>query len=530
MMSIMILLSSLASLYFFRKRMLRYLRYFQQEQYLSGSYLKWYFSHFAFDKRFTALVAFSFFSHNLLILFLGTLFLSYCEEDPTKVGKIKLNLTQRARRLWKMSFFLLVVFLLPFSVLSAYDFKWFFLALFMAVQLLPLLFVVANFLLAPEEKRQQNRFFRQAAKKYREVAPFTVGITGSFGKTSTKHILGEMMNVCVGPTFWPEKGVNALMGVTRLIREKLNPLYTHAVIEMGAYRMGSIAKMISLTPVNAGIITAVKPIHLDRFGSLENVYRAKSELARALPEGGILVLNGDQEGPRRMKDEDFAKKLRVFLYGLESEKGDLFVAAKNLLITEKGTTFELLIKETSYACFIPLWGKAAVSNALAVVAMLVALEVSKEKIIAALANLDPIDNRLRVQKIDEATTYIHDAYNSNPEGFETALEVLAAVPGKRKILMTPGMIELGEFQGKENTRLASFAKEKADLTIFVGEVNRKFFEDGFKVNKEAKGTIAFVKDRSAAFAYFYAHKEEGDVLLMENDLPDLYEKNLAWSF
>jgi UDP-N-acetylmuramoyl-tripeptide--D-alanyl-D-alanine ligase len=202
----------------------------------------------------------------------------------------------------------------------------------------PLILVVSNALLDPYEKDLQEGFANEARKILSSVHPFVIGITGSYGKTSSKVILTDILN-SVSPTFTTPRSINSYMGVTREIRERMKPHHKYAVIEMGAYYTGSIKRMCSLTPPNAAIVTAVGAMHLERFGSQENVFKAKSELPEALPKDGILVINGDYDYCRKMGENH--KDKRVFVYGLDEEKGPVDALMYDIEPTEKGTNFAI---------------------------------------------------------------------------------------------------------------------------------------------------------------------------------------------
>jgi UDP-N-acetylmuramoyl-tripeptide--D-alanyl-D-alanine ligase len=296
------------------------------------------------------------------------------------------------------------------------------------------------------------------------------------------------------------------MGIVRSIREKLG-LHQYAVIEMAAYGKGSIRKLCQLTPPNSGIITGVGLAHLDRFGSEENIFEAKSELAEAVSD--LLVCNGDNIGSRRM-----AQKFNGILYGFNADC-DLFIS--DWVVSEKGTNYTFQWKGKSYPGITPLLGKTALSNIAGAFAMACSLGANPELVIGAIANLKPVENRLQLEKAN-GRIYLHDAYNSNPIGFEEALTVLQKLPAKKKILMTPGMIELSTKSDELHEMIGKKAAAICDHVLIVGKQNKASLTKG--VGKEKS---IFVKNRKEAFEKLGTLLEEGDAVLIENDLPDLYE-------
>ncbi|MFQ5729719.1 MAG: glutamate ligase domain-containing protein, partial [Waddliaceae bacterium] len=170
----------------------------------------------------------------------------------------------------------------------------------------------------------------------------------------------------------------------------------------------------------------------------------------------------------------------------------------------------------------PLLGKPAISDIAAAFTMACALGAQPEFVLGAIAHLKPVKNRLEIAKENEIT-YLNDAYNSNPEGFASALEVLSAIPAKKRILMTPGMIELaGQLQG-EHKRIGRKAAQVCDSAIIVGDTNRKSLTDGLRSGGMTSDKIVQVENRDRAFQELRERLQAGDAVLIENDLPDLYE-------
>lgn len=521
----------LAGAVFCVKRVFSYLRYFQQEQYLPPRFRLWYAGRRAFDRHGTAaalaaIAGTELFGWPCISSTLASLYLLWraaIEENPVKTGKLPLKMTDRAVRIAALSIaFVVVIELLVRTVQPTVSGMWVYqLVLF---QLIPALIVAANAALAPYEQKIQDGFRNEAIDILRRTAPYTIGITGSYGKTSTKSILAQILNTALAPTYWPPKGVNSLMGIVRDIRERFVPGTKFAVIEMGAFKRGSIKMLCEFAPPNAAIVTAVGLMHLERFGSPENIYLAKSELAQAVPQDGILVCNGDNSGARRMAAEH--KKATTLLYGLEREQGPVDAWFSDLRTTAEGTYFTAHWRGKSFEnCFTPQFGRPALSNILGAMTLACALGADPGSVLAVVRSLDAVDNRLQIERSGGIIT-LKDAYNSNPVGFSGALEILSDLPGKRKILVTPGMIELGEKQFEENRRVAELAAKKCNQVIVVSETNRPAWKEGLKNGGMEDEKIIFAADRTTALAKLREMMTEGDVVLIENDLPDLYEGNL----
>lgn len=542
-------LALVAAGYFHYRRTLRYLHIYQQEGYESWNFFNWFNESKAFDKRATAALLClilpvvlarawcgpGIFVAGWLIAFSTLLtVLALTEEDPRKAGKVKLKTTARANRILHVSQTLnavLLVSIFGFGVASGSYFE----AIvggfmILLVQAYPLILTAANTLLTPYEDGVQASFATEARAQLNKYNPFIIGITGSYGKTSTKHILAEVLNV-FEPAFTTPGSINTYMGITQQIRERLTEHHKFAVIEMGAYYLGSIRKLCRLTPPKAAIITGIGLMHLERFGGQDVIQQAKSELAQAVPDDGILVCNGDDLRCRKIA-EMYPKKTVLF-YGFESEKSKLHAYMHDVETDEAGSKFTINWNGRDYQGRTGLFGKPMLANVLASFTMACALGMKPELVLAAVANLKPEKNRLQPEKQvlkrpagqpPAQVVTLHDAYNSNPVGFAAALDVLHEMPGERKVLITPGMIELGEMQAAENTKAATRAAQVCDLVVLVGDTNKESLLGGLQSGGMAEGKWRHCSSMKDALQYVYGNYcTGGEIILVENDLPDRYE-------
>lgn len=544
-----------AAAFFFRRRVLRYLQFLQQEEYEGKRFVDWFWRNHAWDRR-ASYVSFVSAMCSLIacvsvgpalgavVSLLSSVWMylrARLEENPLTAGKLKLNMTERARRIFNAArdMFDLVLIVTSLAVVAlaphSYILPIFWIALLILIQTIPIFLCCANALLWPGERKLQERLAEEARVKARALHPTVVGITGSFGKTSTKVILSDILS-SVRPTFTTPRSINSYMGMTREIRERLRPEHEFAVVEMGAYYIGSIKRMCSLISPSAAIITAIGGMHLERFGSVENVLKAKSELAESLPESGILVVNGDNDGCRKIADAHKSK--RLFIYGLEPDRGHLDAIMTDICPGPKGTTFKIKFQGCQYNGSTQLLGKPMLSNLLAAFTMACALGVAPEMALAAIRGVKTESNRLELQKTSISSFLstvngtpprqgrvirLNDAYNSNPIGFAAALDVLQQMEG-RKILVTPGMIELGEKQNDENRRAAEKAASICDLVAVVGTTNRDALVAGLNEGGIDPACVREFSSMKEAFQFLATeYCNDGDVVLIENDLPDVYE-------
>lgn len=513
-----------AQLYLVWRRTLAYLRYFQQEGYEALRFLKWTNVRSLTDPAFWLSVVAAFLcAVNLgvaVALFIaGALLLGLAQPDPRRSGKIPLRLTWRATRVLAVTLVLLTAaWMWGAFFYSDRGLQGALIASAIVFATLPLVLIAANLVLMPYEGQVQRSYEADAMRRVRDVHPTIIGITGSYGKSSSKAMIAHLLQFHA-PTLAATGSINTLMGVTRHVREELANGHRFMVVEMGAFKTGSIRRLCQLTPPSAALITAVGDMHLERFGSLDEIVRAKSELAEALPDGGLLVVNADSPGALRIAKA--STRCRVLLYG-ETSSEMLATRVEHIRFSKKGTTFVLRTEAATYECFTPLLGRPIIMNLAGSLTLALALGVDPAVAVASLRTLKPVSNRLEV--VEEAgVTWVRDAYNSNQFGFRAALEVAAALPVTRRVLVTPGVIELGPQQFDVNRALSREASAVCDHTVVVAPTNREAFVVGHRdAGREPR--LVTVANRTEAFAWIKANIAEGDLVILENDLPDLYER------
>lgn len=523
-------LVALAQMFLAWRRTLAYLRYFQQETYYPLRFLRWTNVRSLTDPAFWTTLAAAWLSMHrpvlaAMVFIVCAVALGVLQPDPRHSGKIPLRLTWRARRvlvltlMWSFSAWALLA-----RLFIASDLQGAIVAAAIVLAIFPLLLILANACLAPYERHTQAGYEQDAIRRIAAVRPFIVGITGSYGKSSSKSMLAHLLQF-EGPTLAASGSINTLMGITRHIREELVHGHKFMVVEMGAFKTGSIRRLCQLTPPSAGLITAVGDMHLERFGSTDEIVKAKSELAQALPEGGLLVVNADSPGALRIAKA--STNCRVMLYGETSDE-ELATRLEDVRFTKAGTTFTLRTSAGSYTCFTPVHGRPIVLNLAGVFTLATALGLDPAVAVAAMRTLKPVSNRLEVVE-ERGVTWIRDAYNSNQFGFRAALEVAAALPVARRFLATPGCIELGPLQFDVNRALSREASAVCENTLVVSETNREAFVAGHRdAGREAR--LVPVANRAEAFRWIGQMVKEGDAVILENDLPDLYERaaGLFW--
>lgn len=379
--------------------------------------------------------------------------------------------------------------------------------------------IISDVLLIPVEKMIQQRYINDAKRILRSMPNLTiVGITGSYGKTSTKHylhrILSEKYDVIMTPGSF-----NTPMGVVRTVREYMKPYNEIFICEMGAKQKGDIREICDIVNPQMGIVTAVGPMHLESFKSIENVQATKFELVDALPSDGLAVINNDFE----MCANREVTNVPVVRYAVtDTENADY--KAVNVKYTPSGTSFTVIGPEGfELPLQTRLLGECNVSDILAAVCIAVALGVEKDKIRYAVSSIEQVEHRLSIKRTPGGVTIIDDAFNSNPAGSKMAVDVLSHFTDGKRIIVTPGMIELGPEQYNLNRNLGKEIGKNLDIAIIVGEYNRDALTEGVKTGGMSEDNIYIVDSFNEAQNVLAKMLTSGDTVLYENDLPDTFK-------
>lgn len=378
--------------------------------------------------------------------------------------------------------------------------------------LLPFVVLVANLVNKPIENAINNKFISEAENIIKSMPDLKViGITGSFGKTSVKYYLTKLLSSKYNVLMTPES-YNTTLGVVRTIREKMRATHEIFVCEMGARNVGDIKEICDIVHPDLGIITSVGPQHLESFKTIDNIKKTKFELANSLPESGTAFLNANDEN---IKSVGYSRN--NITYGVEA--GDY--SAFDLSLSQKGTTFKVKAPNGEIGEFTTkLIGKHNVQNITGAIAIAHSLNISMAQLSAPVKKLESVPHRLELSQRGNITI-IDDAYNSNPNGTKVALSTLAMFDGI-KIIITPGMVELGEKQDEYNFAFGENCSEVCDYIILVGKKQTDSISKGVRSKNYPEDKLIICDTINEAFEKLYAI-DSGDkqkIALLENDLPD----------
>ncbi len=379
----------------------------------------------------------------------------------------------------------------------------------------------SNILLGPVEKKINRKYYDEARVKLMGMRNLKIiGITGSYGKTSTKFIVHDILSdkfrVCKTPSSF-----NTLLGVVRTIREELKSTDEVFVVEMGARKRNDIKEICDLVRPNFGILTAIGNQHLESFKNIDVIKETKYELIKSLEGDKVAILNVDNEHVKDIVEKEKLNEMQheTVCYSLKYDEADYY--AENVRYTGTGAVFDLKLHDGSKTeISTRLLGLYNVYNVLAGIAVAHKLGMSLPEIQKAVLKVKPVEHRLEIIKTHQNITVIDDSFNANPEGTKEALEVLVRMEGNKKIIVTPGMIELGEKQYQFNLEFGERCARMCDYTIMVGHIQTKPMYDAFKNIGIPEDKYFVAKDLNEATEKLKGILAPGDVVLYENDLPE----------
>lgn len=380
---------------------------------------------------------------------------------------------------------------------------------------------IADIILMPVEWLNRRRYINDAKRILRSMPDLKViGVTGSYGKTSTKHYLARILSEEFDTLITPGS-FNTPMGVVRTIREQMKPYNQIFVCEMGAKQVGDIKEICDIVHPSIGIVTAVGPMHLETFKSIDNVCRTKFELVNSLPTDGFAAINNDSD-PCAARN---VNNVRAVRYGVTSKSGCDYYA-KDVHYTASGTSFVVKGPEgLEFDVKTQLLGEGNISDLLGAIVIALHLGMTPAKIRIAVAGIQPVEHRLSIRQIPGNITVIDDAFNSNPAGARMAADVLAHFKEGRRIMITPGMVELGARQAELNREFGEYigSDDRADVIIIVGQTNRDALVKGVKSTDFDTDNLIVVDSFTEAQQHLQPLLTPGATVLYENDLPDSFK-------
>lgn len=433
----------------------------------------------------------------------------------TKNAKKKIVFTSRVKRLY----FKLIVWQAIFIAFYKYPLFTITIAALLLV-LSPFTAMFINLINAPSEKGIRDYYIEDAKKILKSHKNLKIiGLTGSYGKTSTKYILGRILSEKYNVTITPGS-FNTPMGVVRTIRENLKAQDEIFIVEMGAKKLRDIKEICDIVHPTVGIITSIGPQHLNTFGNLENIITTKFELADE-------VLNNDGELYLNIDNEHIKQTLSKYNYkskGYSINNKDGAIRAENIVNTRHGSSFDIVFHDKKINVTTKLLGAHNVLNILAAVSVAIDFGISENEIIYSIGRLEPISHRLEMKPFLNGSILIDDAYNSNPQGAKEALNVLGSFSPMKRVVVTPGLVELGPMEYDYNVQLGEECALNSDEIILVGIMRSKPLLQGVNKMNFDQSKVHVVKSFNDAAIMLRSICDKNTVVLFENDLPDSYAR------
>jgi UDP-N-acetylmuramoyl-tripeptide--D-alanyl-D-alanine ligase len=338
-----------------------------------------------------------------------------------------------------------------------------------------------------------------------------IGITGSYGKTSTKEFLYTILKQKYSVLKTPES-YNTILGIAKVVDLELDETYDYFICEMGAYKRGDIKELCSLVNPTYGILTGINEQHILTFGSIQNTVAGKFELIDFVPDNGIAVVNIDN----KYIEEKIKEYTKPYIpYGFSAKEYTI----KDIFYHTNNTVFTLVLNGHEYKAETQLIGNSNLQNILAAATAAYHLGMKPAEIIAGIAKIQAVPHRLEIKELDRGLTIIDDAYNSNVTGFKEAVSLLKYFKNRPKVIVTPGIVDLGKETSVIHHELGSLIDEICDYVYLVGRNERTIaIESGMKNT----GKIIYLHSLSELWDKLAQLNLENPVVLLENDLPDNY--------
>lgn len=421
--------------------------------------------------------------------------------------KSKIKYTKRVKRYFCIYYVFTFVFymVLPLSNLNK---------LFFVSTMLVLIICVCHFLSCFVEMNIMNVFVFLAKRKIKGKK--IIGITGSYGKTSSKNIIYDMME-CLCNVSKSPKSYNTKVGIVKSIRENVNEFDEYFICEYGVDRKGGMNRLLKIVNPNIAVITEIGPQHLLTFKNIKNIINEKIKLVKALKKYEYAIINNDNKYLREIKKE---LQCKLITYGIKNNSD---IMAKNIEVSTRGSEFDLYVNDKYIdRISISLLGMHNVLNTLGAIGVLKSLNTDLSVIKKISKNIKPVEHRLELKHMD-GYKIIDDSFNANEVGFKNAIDILSFMK-EEKIVITPGIIEQGKNSEKTNYELGRYMANKVDEVILVDKnasaIKRGLLEEGFDSKK-----ITLNKNFLEAWDLLKKRKDkENKIILIENDVPCIYLK------
>jgi UDP-N-acetylmuramoyl-tripeptide--D-alanyl-D-alanine ligase len=384
--------------------------------------------------------------------------------------------------------------------------------------IVPFYIFIAAKITQPIERRVHQYYITQAQKKLARLSDLTViAITGSYGKTSTKFMIRDLLNERISVCSTPDS-YNTPMGICKVINNDLEAHHHVLILEMGARYEGNINELCDIAKPDIAVVTNVGVAHLETFGSQDAIAQTKSTLVQRLKSGGTAVLNADDKRVAAMAD--LRDDIEIVKTGLQNGS----IRGSEISYNHQGTEFTVSRGDKTESFQTQLLGAHNVQNMLLAVGVAARFDIRLKTMALAARRIKPVEHRLELKKEGDIFI-INDAFNSNPTGAKNAVEILSQFESGRRIIITPGMIELGDLEDEKNYVFGrQIGSADLDLAVLVGKERTSSIKKGIGKTDLPPNRVKVVNSLYEANELMRDYVQPGDVVLYENDLPDSFDE------
>lgn len=382
--------------------------------------------------------------------------------------------------------------------------------------------IAAHTLLIPLDRYLKNSMIRKATAKVAGMPNLKViGIAGSYGKTTMKEMVAAVLKRDYEVLQTPEN-INTPLGIATLVLEKLSSKTQVFVMEMGEHEPGDISDICRIAKPDFGIITGINEAHLERMGDIQRTIGTVFELA-GTPGDSPILMNADDRLVRESYKEHIGQHKPLF-YSSQGQKLSEYVSRNEKFHEDaSGNSFQLVRGSEEIRDFkTRLLGRYSIGTAMAAAILGREFEVPIAHIQTAIAELPPVHHRLEPVPNRNGVTVIDDSYNGNPEGVREAIHVLAGFSGRRRIYITPGLVEMGARSDEIHYNIGKELASAADKVILVRNSVTPQIAAGLKAAGFPEESIVFFENALEAHAGLGNIVRAGDAVLFQNDWPDNY--------
>ena len=396
--------------------------------------------------------------------------------------------------------------------------------------------IISVIIISPLDYILKQKIIKAAKNKIaKHQKLIIIGITGSYGKTTMKEAVAEIL----APKYKvlkTEENKNTPLGISQLILDKLNDKTEILIAEMGAYQQGDIKKLCEITKPDIAILTGINESHLERFGSIENTISAKFEVVKYAKENAKIILNADD----KLVTENYKQQIggcpafvpqsgttageEIFFYSAENNgRCEYKILNQQFLPEGNGQSADILNSLGGIGNIkTPFLGEYIFGDIIAGIIIARELGLTDEQIKQGISRLKPVEHRLQLIKGKNGVLVIDDSYNGNSDGVKEAIKTLANFEDKRKIYVTPGLVETGYKNEEIHFNIGKQLSEAADLVILIKNSATPYIEQGLLENGFNKKNIIWFDSAASAHAGIKDITKKRDVILFQNDWPDNY--------